>query len=408
MLVWIEPSERTTGAVSRHTERPPGGSEARRHVAFLTSTRADFGKLKPLMLGAAAVPNTRVTALVTGMHMLSRYGSTVNEVRHLEPCVTVREFANQRDGELMDQILARTVEALGHEIEADRPDLLVVHGDRVEALAGAAVGALRGVSVAHVEGGELSGTIDGVLRHAVSKLAHLHLVANEEAQRRVVQLGEDPRTVKVIGSPDIDVMVSQDLPTLEEVLSAYEIPFHDYAIVIFHGVTTEPPEAAGRTANGIVDALARVGLSAVVVHPNNDPGSRDILAAYQRLKGDPRYRIFPSVRFEAFLTLLRHASVLIGNSSAGVREAPIYGTPSVNIGTRQRGRHRHPTIIDCDTTSAGIRAAVSAACGLQRAEPSLHFGSGESARRFSELLASPEIWELTGDKEFRDVPFGEP
>lgn len=379
-----------------------------RHVAFLTGTRADFGKLKPLILAAAELPGLRVTVVVTGMHLLEKYGSTVIEVRRLEPAVTITEVPNQDDdGLTMDRVLARTVDGLADLIDRDRPDLLVVHGDRVEALAGAAAGALRNVAVAHVEGGEVSGTIDGVLRHAVSKLSHLHLVANDEAERRVVQLGEDPDTVWPIGSPDIDVMLSDTLPPLEQVLTDYEIPFSDYSLVILHGVTTESEDDNASVARALVDVLVEGRGNAVVVHPNNDPGSDRILAEYDRLHGDERFRIFPSLRFEAFLTLLRHADMLIGNSSAGIREAPIYGIPSVDIGTRQRGRAQHPTIVHTDTSAEDIRRGIAAASTTTPTDPSLHFGTGESARRFAALLAGDAVWSRGVDKVFRDLLVGD-
>lgn len=377
-------------------------TEATRHVCVLTGTRADFGKLKPLILAAAALPGVRVTVVATGMHLLERYGTTVIEVRRLEPAVTVRAFANQEPGDSMDRVLARTVDGLADLLDDDPPDLLVVHGDRVEALAGAATGALRNVPVAHVEGGELSGTIDGILRHAVSKLSHLHLVANDEAARRVEQLGEDPATVWAIGSPDIDVMLSEDLPPLEQVLADYEIPFDDYALVILHGVTTCPAEETGATAQAMVAALERSSLRAVVVYPNNDPGSDEIIDAYRGLDRE-RFRVFPSLRFEAFLTLLHHARLLVGNSSAGIREAPIYGVPSVDVGPRQRDRHDHPTIVHTGTSTAEIAAGIDAALAMGRCEPSRHFGTGDSAGHFRELLAGDDIWALGADKVFRDL-----
>jgi UDP-N-acetylglucosamine 2-epimerase (hydrolysing) len=374
-----------------------------RHLWFLTGTRADFGKLKPLIIGAARLPHIRVTVVATGMHLLEKYGSTVIEVRRLEPSVRVVEFSNQSEGDTMDRVLARTVDGLADLLDKDPPDLLVVHGDRVEALAGAAAGTLRNVPVVHVEGGELSGTVDGILRHAVSKLAHLHLVANDDAARRVVQLGEDPATVWPIGSPDIDVMLSDDLPTLDQVLADYEIPFDRYALVILHGVTTEDVDTIGAQARALVEVLRDGDLPAVVVYPNNDPGTEQILDAYKSLADDPRFRVFPSLRFEAFLTLLRHSRMLIGNSSAGVREAPIYGVPSVNIGSRQRGRHHHETIVHTGTTADEIAAGIAAAADMSPGEGSLHFGHGRSAAHFCDLLAGERIWQLGADKVFQDL-----
>ena len=380
-----------------------GGVPPRRQLWFLTGTRADFGKLKPLILAADARADVDVTVVATGMHLLDRYGFTVLEVRRLPASIRVLEFANQAEGAEMDAILADTVTALGRLVGDGAPDLLVVHGDRVEALAGASFGALRRIPVAHVEGGERSGTIDGILRHAVSKLSHLHLVANDEAARRVEQLGEDPATIRIIGSPDIDAMLADDLPSLDEVRASYEIGFDRYAVVLFHGVTTESPAAAGATATAVLDALHGAALPAVVVYPNNDPGSDAILAVYQERAGEDDLRIFPSVRFEAFLTLLHHAEVIVGNSSAGIREAPLYGVPTVNIGTRQRDRFHHPSIVTCDPEADAIAAAVDTALAMDRVPAAGHFGRGDSAERFAALLADPATWAIDLDKRFLDL-----
>jgi UDP-N-acetylglucosamine 2-epimerase (hydrolysing) len=371
----------------------------------LTGTRADFGKLKPLILAADARPDVDVTVVATGMHLLDRYGFTVLEVRRLPSSIRVREFANQTEGASMDAVLADTITALGALMD-EPPDLLVVHGDRVEALAGASFGALRRIPVAHVEGGERSGTIDGILRHAISKLCHLHLVANEEAARRVEQLGEDPATIRVIGSPDIDAMLSDDLPTLDEVRRSYEIGFDRYAVVLYHGVTTEPPEVVGATARSLIEAVRAIGLPAVVIYPNNDPGSEAILGVYAGFSGDDDLRIFPSVRFEAFLTLLHGAEVVVGNSSAGIREAPLYGVPTVNVGTRQRDRFHHASIISCGGTREEISDALDRALAVERLPAGGHFGDGDSAAHFATLLAEPATWDIDLDKRFLDLAPG--
>src|SRR5579872_4676826 len=179
----------------------------RKNILFVTGTRADFGKLKALIGRVAAEKEQfdyRIFA--TGMHMLSRYGSTVEEVaanfQNIYPYLNQDPFG----GSGMDLALANTIQGLGHYVREFPTDLIVVHGDRIEALAGAIVGALQNTLVAHVEGGEVSGTVDELLRHAISKLSHLHFVANEEASDRLVQMGEQPGAVFAIGSPDIDVM----------------------------------------------------------------------------------------------------------------------------------------------------------------------------------------------------------
>ncbi len=184
------------------------------------------------------------------MHMLARYGSTVNEITKAG-FTRLYPHINQ-DGAVtsqMDLVLATTIQGLGHYIREFPPDLIVVHGDRLEALAGAAVGAFTNTLVAHVEGGERSGTVDELVRHAVTKLSHLHFVANDdEARLRLIQMGETSSSIFVIGSPDIDIMLSDALPGIDEVKEKYGIPFDEYAILIYHPVTTELPQLCRRTS----------------------------------------------------------------------------------------------------------------------------------------------------------------
>lgn len=372
----------------------------KKRIAFMTGTRADFGKMKSLMLAVQHSAEFESQIFVTGMHMLSRYGMTVDEI-HKAGIVNLHTFINQISGEPMEMVLANTIHGLSRYVHEYRPDLLVVHGDRVEALAGAIVGAMRNILVAHIEGGELSGTIDELTRHSISKMSHLHFVANAEAAQRLYQMGESPESVYVIGSPDIDVMLSDELPALEQVRAHYEIGFDDFAIAMLHPVSTKLANAH-QEAEIFVSALVQSGLNYVVIYPNNDEGCNFIFDSYRRLESDPRFRLFPSVRFESFLSLLKNASFIIGNSSAGIREAPVYGIPCVNIGSRQQQRFLHPSIIQADFSLDGIAAAITAARTMTRLSPCHHFGHGDSAAGFMSALASESLWGTSQQKQFRD------
>jgi UDP-N-acetylglucosamine 2-epimerase (hydrolysing) len=374
----------------------------RRRVLFLTGTRADFGKLKPLMQAVMESPRHECVIFATGMHLLSRYGMTVDEV-YKAGFRNIYTYMNQIHGEPMELVLANTITGLSRFLHEEHVDLLVVHGDRVEALAGATVGALRNLLVAHIEGGELSGTVDELIRHAVTKLSHVHFVANAAAADRLRQLGEAPQRTYVIGSPDVDVMLSESLPRLDEARQHYDIRFPEYGIVLFHPVTTQLPHLR-RHAKALVDALLASGRSYIVIYPNNDPGCSDIFAEYERLTDHPRFRVFPSIRFEYFLVLLRHARFMIGNSSAGVREAPVYGVPSVNIGDRQHNRFRHPTILDAAPETPAILDAIATAGQRGGADPCHYFGDGRSAQRFMEELNGEALWETPTEKQFLDQP----
>src|SRR5690606_38604950 len=296
-------------------------------------------------------------------------------------------------------------QGLSHLVRERRPELIVVHGDRVETLAGAIVGALNNVLVAHVEGGELSGTVDELIRHSVSKLAHVHFVANDEAARRLCQMGERPESIWVVGSPDIDAMLGPDLPDIEEVRHHYAIPFEDYGILLYHPVTTEVEHLERRAAK-LVDAILESGRSFVVISPNNDLGSDAITTELRRLNDAARFRHLPSLRFEAFLTLLREASGIVGNSSAGIREAPVFGVPTINLGSRQSNRFRHASILDVSEEDPSLVKHLRDLGG--RYPASNHFGDGRSADLFMEALASERFWQTPRQKQFLDQPNGSP
>jgi UDP-N-acetylglucosamine 2-epimerase (hydrolysing) len=372
-----------------------------KRILFVTGTRADFGKLKPLIRRVATDESFSYQIFVTGMHMLSRYGSTVLEIKNAG-FDNLFMFINYDDAlnTGMDLALANTIQGLGHYIREFPADLIVVHGDRPEALAGAVVGALHGILVAHVEGGEVSGTVDELLRHAISKLSHLHFVANEESRDRLIQMGELPETVYVVGSPDIDVMLSDGLPSLEEVRAKYDIPFDEYLVFLYHPVTTEIDSLSGRIG-AVTEALETCGENIVMLYPNNDTGSGVILESLGRFGGKPRFRLLPSMRFEFFLTLLKHAKAMVGNSSAGIREAPVYGVPTVNIGTRQLNRFVYPSIVTVPEDAGRI---VDALRRLPKGVPAtMHFGKGNSAELFHDHLRSDSLWRVALQKQFRDL-----
>jgi len=371
-----------------------------KRILFLTGTRADFGKLKALMVALQASPNFELHVFVTGMHMLAKYGYTCEEVERVG-FSNVYKYINQNAGDGMDQVLAKTVNGLSDYIREVQPNLLIVHGDRVEALAGAAVGALNNILTAHIEGGEVSGTIDELIRHAVTKMSHIHFVANQAAQRRLIQLGEHENVIHVIGSPDVDVMNSSSLPTLDEVRRHYQIGFPQYAVLAFHPVTTEVSKLREQ-ARIMIHALERSERNYVVIYPNNDLGAEIILDEYKRIESNPQFKIFPSMRFEYFLSLLKHADFMIGNSSAGVREAPHFGVPAVNLGSRQHNRVMSSLVVNAALTPDGIDWAIKSAVVLPRKAESL-FGDGDSARHFLDILSDESFWNHSKQKHFIDL-----
>jgi UDP-N-acetylglucosamine 2-epimerase (hydrolysing) len=368
-------------------------------IAFLTGTRADFGKIKSLLNILEHHPNYEAFICVTGMHLMKLYGYTMIEI---ERCgfKNIHSFSNHTSETTMDLTLAKTINGFSDYIKEIEPDLIVVHGDRVEALAGALVGSLNNILVAHIEGGEVSGTIDELVRHSTSKMSHIHFVSNTEAEQRLQQMGELPESIFVIGSPDVDIMFSESLPPLSEVREHYEIDFSDYAVAMFHPVTTEV-QFMQQYAQNFVEALLESNKNYVVIYPNNDLGSSDILKAYKKLEGNTNFRVFPSIRFEYFLTLLKNADFIIGNSSAGIREAPYYGIPTINIGTRQENRSLHKHILNATYATGSIREALQHNLKYVSSD-SKSFGKGNSSQLFLNCLEKDNVWQTNHQKKFKD------
>jgi UDP-N-acetylglucosamine 2-epimerase (hydrolysing) len=370
-----------------------------RHLLFLTGTRADFGKLEPLA-AAARDAGHRVTFFVTGMHMMDRYGLTKLEVQRMLG-VRVHEFLNQRPGDGQDIVLAKTVVGFSDYITEHRPDLVIIHGDRIEALAGALVAATNYIPSAHIEGGEVSGTIDEVFRHCNTKLATHHFVSSDAAAQRVMRLGEPPETVHVIGSPELDFHAAPSGVTLAEVRARYAIPFDGYGIAIFHPVTSEQA-TMGPQAAAFFGALEGSGRAFVVIAPNNDPGSEAIFAVLDQLPPD-RFRVLPSMRFSYFSELMKNAACVVGNSSAGVREAPFLGVPSLDVGTRQTNRAQASSVRACAAQDEAAIARFLAEGWGHRHPPHTGFGEGRAADRFAAALADPSFWSRGLQKAFRDL-----
>ena len=372
----------------------------KKKIVFLTGTRADFGKLKPLINTIEKSDSFECYIFVTGMHTLSKYGATFTEIKKLG-YKHVFIYMNQTNTTEPDIILSNTVTGFSNFIKEIRPDMIVIHGDRIEALAGAIVGSFNNILVSHVEGGELSGTLDELIRHAVTKLSHIHFVSNEEAKKRLIQMGESDKCIFVIGSPDIDVMYSDELPSIDEVKSHYDITFDKYATFIFHPVTTEI-QTLEHQIREVVDAIVESKKNYVVIYPNNDSGSDIILNEYEQLRNMNNFKILPSVRFEYFLTLLKESKFLIGNSSAGIKESEIYGIPTINIGTRQKNRTKSENIINVDSSKSQILYAITQVEN-KKIEKCSYFGDGKSSQHFFNVVSDPKIWNTQIQKQFVDL-----
>ena len=367
-------------------------------ILFVTGTRADFGKLEPLAV-AARDAEFAVSFFVTGMHMMPEYGLTKLEVARVDG-VDVHEYVNQDAGDPQDAILAQTILGFSAFVKDQNPDLVVVHGDRVEALACALVCATNYIRCAHVEGGEVSGTIDEMFRHCNTKLAYCHFVSAQSAARRVRALGEPDAAIYTIGSPELDFHARPSGISLEDVRARYDITFPEFGVCTFHPVTSEAA-TMGAQAAAFFGALQSSGRAFVVILPNNDPGAGDILAVINTLPAT-QFRLIPSMRFAHFSQLMKNAACIVGNSSAGVREAPFLGVPSLDIGTRQNERADGPSITICAATDTGTIAQFLQSQWGQSCPRDPAFGVGRAAELFVDALRQDAFWSRGLQKNFQD------
>lgn len=370
-------------------------------ILFITGTRADYGKIKSLISAIERSKDFEAYIFVSGMHLIKELGDTYQEIVKDQYKNIYIDFSQANRG-IMSYDLGNVICNLTCYVKKVEPDMIIVHGDRIDALAGAVVGAMNNIMVGHIEGGELSGTIDESIRHAISKFAHIHLVCNEEAKNRLLQMGEESERIFIVGSPDIDIMLSDSLPTLDEVKKRYEISFDNYSVVMYHPVTTEFEQLPDKIEE-FVDALIMSKRNYVVIYPNNDLGSELIMGEYRRFENNKNFSVFPSMRFEYFLTLLKNAEFMIGNSSAGIRETGVYGVPDIDVGTRQSGRYclKGTNIQHVNENIEEILEAINKTNNY-RIQTSM-YGKGNSTDRFMQVLREENIWDLSIQKKFVDL-----
>jgi UDP-N-acetylglucosamine 2-epimerase (hydrolysing) len=372
----------------------------KKKIVFITGTRADYGKIKSIINITKKKFNCYI--YVTGMHMLPKYGNTYIQVlSENKKDARIHLYKNQPSKKNQSQsiTLSKTIMDFTKFLEKVNPDLLLIHGDRFDAIAAALTGSANNLLVAHVEGGEISGNIDEHLRHAISKLSHLHFVATSEAKKNLIQLGEKTHTIFNVGSPDIDVMLSKQLPKIDHVKKRYKINMCEYSIAIFHPIFFENNTTFKKNVDIFIKSLILSKKKYIVIYPNNDYGNEIIINSYlKKLKNKKHFKIIKSLRFEYFLTLLKFSNFIIGNSSAGVREAPIYGIPTINIGDRQSNRFFHVSIKNVPFDISVILKTIRKIDG-KKFKKTKYFGKGNSAKLIFKILSNAKIWKMNKQKQ---------
>lgn len=360
----------------------------RRRVVYLSGTRADFGLMQSTLVQAAGVVDLSVA--VTGMHLDVHFGHTVEDIRAsgLRICGEVPVDVHTRSSESMSAAVGACLQGVSHLLVAEKPEMLVLLGDRGEMLAGAIAALHLGIVTLHIHGGERSGTVDEPMRHAISKLCTYHGAATEGSRERLVRMGENPAHVFVTGAPGLDGLTA--LADVAEAGFRTDLglpPQGAFGLVLFHPVVQQAGDAYVQT-QALCQAIQAAGLPVLWLEPNADAGSLGVLQALNESPlppGSVRLRHLPR---PLFCAAMRHAAVLLGNSSAGIIEAASLGTPVVNIGQRQQLRERNRNVVDVAAEVSGISDAVQSALKHGRWPCENVYGDGHAGKRIVALLAT--------------------
>tara|TARA_Y100000310_G_C20632582_1_gene789423 strand:- start:317 stop:1462 length:1146 start_codon:yes stop_codon:yes gene_type:complete len=369
-----------------------------RKIFIVTERRADYSRFKLILKKIDEDPELEYNLVVTGMHLLKKYGHTIEEIEKdgyniFSTFNIFKEGHEYEDtGAEMARSLGRAIEKITYEIEKSKPDIILSGFDIAANFAATVAGAHMNIPVMHIEGGEVSGTIDESLRHGMSKFAHYHIVGNQDAKERLIKMGEVPEHVFITGNPAIDVILNvKDIPK-EELRKEFGIDLDKpYFLMIQHPVTTEIEETEKQIVTTI-EAIEEFDIPTIMIFPNNDAGTTKITKVIE----GSEIKHFPHLSIEKFINLLKHSSALIGNSSAGIKETASFQVPTINIGTREQGRQRPENVIDVPHNKEEIKKAIYKALNDQEFKDKVSkvnnpYGDGKAAERIIKLLKEVDI-----------------
>jgi UDP-N-acetylglucosamine 2-epimerase (non-hydrolysing)/GDP/UDP-N,N'-diacetylbacillosamine 2-epimerase (hydrolysing) len=344
----------------------------KRLVTIFTGNRAEFGLLAPIIHSIGRHPDLSYSLLVSGAHLDNKFGSTLEEIRKegLRVGAEIHIDYPLTDGPVATPVaIGSAVTNIARVLEKMKPNIMLVYADRFETLGATIASSQMGIITAHIEGGDLTegGAFDDSVRHAMTKLSHYHFTTNTEAKNRILKMGEEPWRVKTIGLPTVQTIRTGNFATPSECVEALQLSL-DQPILVFtqHPVATEFAEAGAQILNSLLalKELGNRGVQVVVTYPNNDLGSEQIIAELERIESTDKIRVYKSLGrylYQGLLALGYDKAVRIcvaGNSSSGIKETPFFSCPTVNIGSRQKGRLRAGNVIDVPQDQAMIVKAI--------------------------------------------------
>jgi UDP-N-acetylglucosamine 2-epimerase (non-hydrolysing)/GDP/UDP-N,N'-diacetylbacillosamine 2-epimerase (hydrolysing) len=371
-----------------------------RKIIAVTGSRADYGILRSVLYAIRRHKSLKVSLIVTCMHLDEQFGYTLEEIKKDGFAIagTVDILTQSDTLASMAQAVGRGIIGIAEILKKKKPDILLVNTDRFETLAAAIAGAFMNIPVAHMHGGEVSGSIDESIRHAITKFAHIHFPSTKENAKRIIRLGEDPKRVFVVGAAGLGFILSKKLLPPKAIFQKYKLDSkRPIFLVVQHPVTTEVGQSA-RQIRQTLEAITEIKEQTVIIYPNADAGGRAMIRTIKKYLRYSFIKAYKSLPHLDYLSLMRVAKVMIGNSSSGIIEAPSFKLPVVNIGTRQDGRQRASNVIDVGYNKkeilVGIHKALYERKFLRRLKKCINpYGDGKAGARIAKLLNKIKISE---------------
>lgn len=373
---------------------------SRRKLCYITGARADFGLMQSTLQQIQQSGMLDLRVIVTGMHLLRDHGLTVTEIERAGLPIAARIAVEEGvpTGALMARNIGRMLVGFVEALEAMRPDMVLVLGDRGEMLAGALAAIHLNIPVVHVHGGERSGTVDEPVRHAISKLAHYHFVATDESRDRLIRMGEAADRVFVVGAPGLDGLKEAALAGREALCAGVNFdPKRPVALLVYHPVLQEADRSGQDTAI-IIDAVRARDMQIIALKPNSDAGSSDVREVLDARAAAGELCLATHLVRSEFVSWLAACDVVVGNSSSGIIEAATFGTPVVNIGSRQNLRQRNANIFDCSVRRTDLNSALARALASPRFDGYNVYGDGKAGARIASLLAAIDLTTASTSK----------
>lgn len=367
-----------------------------RKICVVTGNRADYSRLRSVIRAVGEHPDLELILIASASHLLDDFGKTINNIKEdgFEVDNIARTIVEGEDLVSMTKSVGLGILEIPSIFEQYKPDIVVIVGDRFDIYSVAISAALMNITLAHIQGGEVTGTIDESIRHSITKLAHIHFPSTQQSAERIIKMGERPDRVFNVGCPTFDEIANLNFHTRKEMCEKYKLnPNEPFIILAHHPVTTEFSKTMKHETE-LLKAVYSLNLQTIMLYPNLDAGSKDmvkIIRNFELKHTGEKIQKYKHIDFEDYIQLLKYCDCIIGNSSSGIRESCYFGTPAVNIGTRQSNRERGHNVIDVDYNCEIIRNTIKESIEHGKYKIEKIYGDGNAGKKISDILVDINI-----------------